>query len=98
MLLRERAPSRIRWRPADFYDAAIDAAMLETTGLARTIQTWWPAVLVALTHDVSNARTEGFNRVIKQTKRGGCGYRNMINYQRRILSHIVVTRPHRSAA
>ena len=91
MLLRERAPSRIRWRPADFYDAAIDAAMPETTGLARTIQTWWPAVLVALTCDVSNARTEGFNRVIKQTKRGGCGYRNMINYQRRILSHIVVT-------
>jgi transposase len=41
---------------------------------------------------------EGFNRVIKQTKRVGCGYRNMINYRRRILSHIVVTRPHRSAA
>jgi transposase len=36
--------------------------------------------------------------VIKQTKRIGCGYRNMINYQRRILSHIAVTRPHRSAA
>ena len=36
--------------------------------------------------------------MIKQTKRVGCGYRNMINYQRRILSHIVVTRPHRSAA
>jgi transposase len=32
-----------------------------------------PAILVALTHDVSNARTEGFNRVIKQTKRVGCG-------------------------
>jgi hypothetical protein len=36
---------------------------------------------------------EGFNRVIKQTKRIGCGNRNMINYQRRILSHIAVTRP-----
>jgi Mg-chelatase subunit ChlI-like protein len=43
-------------------------------------------------------RTEGFNRVIKQTKRGGCGSHNMINYQRRILSHSAVTRPHRSAA
>jgi transposase len=98
MLLTEREPSKIRWRLADFYDAAIDAAMPETTRLAQTIQTWWPAILVALTHEVSNARTEGFNRVIKQTKRVGCGYRNMINYQRRILSHIVVTRPHRSAA
>ena len=31
-------------------------------------------------------------------KRVGCGYRNMDNYQRRILSHIAVTRPQRSAA
>jgi len=36
--------------------------------------------------------------IIKQVKRTGCGYRNMINYQRRILSHIAVTRPQRSAA
>jgi transposase len=98
MLLTEREPSKIRWRLADFYDAAIDAAMPETTRLAQTIQTWWPAILVALTHDVSNARTEGFNRVIKQTKRVGCGYRSMENYQRRILSHIAVTRPQKSAA
>jgi transposase len=98
MLLKERELSKIRWRLADFYDAAIDAAMPETTRLAQTIQTWWPAILVSLTHDVSNARTEGFNRVIKQTKRVGCGYRSMENYQRRILSHIAVTRPQRSAA
>jgi transposase len=98
LLLKEREPSKIRWRLADFYDAAIDAAMPETTRLAKTIETWWPAILVALTHDVSNARTEGFNRVIKQTKRVGCGYRNLGNYQRRILSHIAVTRPQRSAA
>jgi transposase len=98
LLLKEREPSKIRRRLADFYDAAIDAAMPETTRLAKTIETWWPAILVALTHDVSNARTEGFNRIIKQTKRVGCGYRNMINYQRRILSHIAVTRPLRSAA
>jgi transposase len=98
LLLKEREPSKIRWRLADFYDAALDAAMPETTRLAKTIETWWPAILVALTHDVSNARTEGFNRVIKQTKRVGCGYRNMGNYQRRILSHIAVTRPQKSAA
>jgi transposase len=98
MLLKEHEPSKIRWRLADFYDAALDAAMPETTRLAKTIETWWPAILVALTHDVSNARTEGFNRVIKQTKRVGCGFRNMGNYQRRILSHIAVTRPQKSAA
>jgi transposase len=98
MLLTAHEPSRIRRRLADFYDAAIDAQLPEATRLAETIQTWWPAILVALTEDASNARTEGFNRIIKQTKRVGCGYRNMINYQRRILSHIAVTRPQRSAA
>jgi transposase len=98
LLLKQREPSKIRWRLADFYDAAIDTVMPETTRLAHTIQAWWPAILVALTHQVSNARTEGFNRIIKQTKRVGCGYRSMDNYQRRILSHIAVTRPQRSAA
>jgi hypothetical protein len=38
--------------------------------------------LVALTEDASNARTEGFNQIIEQAKRIGCGYRNVINYQR----------------
>lgn len=98
LLLGEREPSKIRWRLSDFYDAAIDAAMPETTRLAQTIQTWWPAILIALTEGVTNARTEGFNRIIKQTKRVGCGYRNLANYQRRILSHIAVTRPQKSAA
>jgi len=98
MLLAEHEPSKIRRRLADFYDAAIEANMPDTTRLANTIQTWWPAILVALTEQVSNARTEGFNRIIKQTKRVGCGYRNMDNYQRRILSHIAVTRPQRTAA
>jgi transposase len=98
MLLAESEPSKIRRRLADFYDAAIDARLSEATRLAETIQTWWPAILVALTEDASNARTEGFNRIIKQPKRVGCGYRNMINYQRRILSHIAVTRPQKSAA
>jgi transposase len=98
MLLAESEPSKIRWRLADFYEAAIDAQLPETIRLAETIQTWWPAILVALTEDATNARTEGFNRIIKQTKRVGCGYRNMINYQRRILSHIAVSRPQKSAA
>ena len=75
LLLAEREPSKIRWRLAHFYEAVIDAQLPEATRLAQTIQTWWPAVLTALLHDVDNARTEGFNRIIKQTKRVGCGYR-----------------------
>jgi hypothetical protein len=56
LLLTEAEPSRIRRRLADFYEAAIDAQLLEATRLAGTVQTWWPAVLVALmTHEVTNA-------------------------------------------
>ncbi len=98
LLLAEHEPSKIRWRLADFYDAALDANMAETTRLAKTIQVWWPAILVALTEQVTNARTEGFNRIIKQTKRVGCGFRNMTNYQRGLLTPIAVTRPRRAAA
>ena len=98
LLLAESEPARIRRRLADFYQAAIDAQLPEATRLTGKIQTWWPAVLVTLLHDVNNARTEGFNRIIKQVKRVGCGYRNLDNYQRRILSHIAVTRPLKSAA
>ena len=49
----------------------------ETTRLATTIETWWPAIHVALTMKVTNARTEGFNRIIKNTKRVACGFRNL---------------------
>ncbi|MET0516868.1 MAG: transposase [Nitrospiraceae bacterium] len=97
MLLAESEASKIRRRLADFYHAAIDAQLPEATRLAETIQTWWPAILVALTEDASNARTEGFSRIIKQTRRVGCGHRNMINHQRRILSHTAVSRPQKSA-
>lgn len=72
--------------------------MAETSRSARTVETWWPAILTALTEDVTNARTEGFNRIIKDTKRVGCGYRNRENYRRRILAHSALIRRHRSAA
>lgn len=65
MLLKQCEPSRIRWRLADFYEAATDAQLPAASRLANTIQTWWPALLVALIHDISDARTERFNRIIK---------------------------------
>jgi transposase len=98
LLLSESEPDLIRRRLYDFYDAAARADTEETTRLATTIETWWPAVLVALTQDVTNARTEGFNRIIKQTKRVGCGFTNMDNYRRRIMVHIALTRGQRPAA
>jgi len=71
-----------------FYEAVLLADMPETTRLAQTIQTWWPEIEAFLRLRVTNARTEGTNRVIKQIKRTGCGYRNQANYERRIILHV----------
>jgi hypothetical protein len=49
-------------------------------------------------HRHHERRTEGFNRIINQVKRAACGFRNMNNYQRRIIAHIAVTRPRGQAA
>jgi transposase len=82
----------IRKRRFEFYNACADAGTVETIKLAKTIQTWRPAILIFLEMRVPNARTEGLNRMIKQVKRTGCGYRNMDNYERRIMSHIALNR------
>ncbi len=87
-LLAEHDPDRIRHKLWLFYDAAAAADMPETTRLAETIQTWWPQIEAFLRLRVTNARTEGTNRVIKQIKRVGCGYRNQANYERRIVLHV----------
>lgn len=81
-----------------FQTAAVDSGLPEAATLAATIDTWWPAIQIALTEGISNARTEGYNRIIKQTKRVGCGFRNMTNYRRRIMIHIAVTRQRPTAA
>ncbi len=85
-------PAKIRHRLWHFYNACARADTHETTRLATTIECWRPHILVFLQLGVTNARTEGFNRIIKQTKRVACGFRNMDNYQRRILAHIALTR------
>lgn len=91
-LLRQLLAARDRHTAAHrlfrFYDTCLTADMPETTRLASTIDLWWPHIEAFLMTGVTNARTEGYNRAIKQIKRVGCGYRNQANYERRILLHI----------
>ena len=70
-----------------FYRWCADADIPELTTLAETIETWWPAIEVFLTTGITNARTEGTNRLIKQVKRAACGFRNRDNYRRRVRLH-----------
>jgi transposase len=72
------------WR---FYQWCADAGIPELTTLAETIETWWPAIEVFLATGITNARTEGTNRLIKQVKRAACGFRNRENYRRRVRLH-----------
>jgi len=77
----------IRDRLWTFYRWCADAQIPELTTLAETLETWWPAVEVFLTTGLTNARTEGTNRLIKQVKRAACGFRNRDNYRRRVRLH-----------
>ena len=70
-----------------FYTWCADADIPELTTLAQTIDTWWPAIELFLTTGLTNARTEGTNRLIKQVKRAACGFRNRDNYRRRVRLH-----------
>jgi len=80
-------PAQIRRHLWAFYRWCADAQIPELTTLAETIETWWPAVLVFLQTGLTNARTEGTNRLIKHVKRAACGFRSRANYRRRVRLH-----------
>jgi transposase len=86
---------QIARRLYSFYDwcAATDIDELHT--LATTVETWWPAVEAFIDTGITNARTEGLNRLVKQVKRAACGFRNVEHQHRRVRFHC--TRKHRAA-
>ncbi len=82
-------------RLSSFYDWCARADIAELTTLATTVETWWPAILAFIQTGITNARTEGLNRLVKQVKRSACGFRNVSNQHRRVRFHC--TRNHRAA-
>jgi transposase len=79
-------------RRTRFLTACVTADTPETTRLAATIERWWPQIEGFLALGVTNAATEGHNRVIKQIKRVACGFTNQTNYERRIMLHSATRR------
>ncbi len=71
--------------------------MPETTRLTKTIEAWWPQTKGLLDLGVTNARTEGYNRVIKQVERAACGFPNQSNDERGIELHVRPGGPHEQA-
>ncbi|WP_051450234.1 ISL3 family transposase [Actinospica robiniae] len=66
-----------------FYENAAACGLPEITRLAGTVSTWWPQILAAITTGVTNAGSEGTNRVIKTDARTAYGYRNPANQRLR---------------
>jgi hypothetical protein len=65
----------------------------ELVTLARTIDRWREEIINAVLLGVSNARSEGLNRVIKLEGRKAYGFRNPVNQRRRL--RYATTRPAR---
>jgi Transposase len=59
----------------------------EVTTLAKTIEAWWPQILAFIDTGITNAATEGNNRLIKDTARIAFGFRNLDNQRRRVRLH-----------
>ena len=66
-----------------FYRWCADSAIPELAVLARTIEAWWPAIEAFILTGVTNAASEGINRLIKLEARNAYGFRNPINQRLR---------------
>jgi transposase len=67
-----------------FYTWCANADIPEVTRLAQTIENWWPEIEAFCKTGITNAKTEGINRLIKDVGRRACGFRNPDNQRRRV--------------
>jgi transposase len=73
----------ISHRLTKFYTWCADAGIPELERLAGTISTWWPCIEAFLHTKITNAKSEGYNRVVKLDARNAFGYRNPENQRLR---------------
>jgi transposase len=85
--------SDVAHRLTRFYSWCANADIPELTRLAGTVDSWWPEILNFLNTGVTNAGTEGTNRLIKDAARVAFGFRNLDNQRRRV--RFACTRRHR---
>jgi len=76
--------SDVAHRLTRFYIWCANADIPELTRLAGTVETWWPEILNFLNTGVTNAGTEGTNRLIKDAARVTFGFRNLDHQRRRV--------------
>ncbi|SNW17353.1 ISMsm4, transposase [Mycolicibacterium thermoresistibile] len=67
-----------------FYTFCAACSVPEISKLARTISAWQEPMILAIQTGLSNARSEGYNRIIKHVGRIAFGFRNPENQRRRV--------------
>jgi hypothetical protein len=66
-----------------FHESAAASGLPEMERLATTVPAWWPEILAEITTGITNAASEGTNRLIKTDARCAFGYRNPANQRLR---------------
>lgn len=79
-----------------FYRWCADTDISELHRLAGTVQAWWPQIEAFILTGVTNAASEGVNRLIKLEARNAFGFRNPTN--QRLRSRCASTRAARQRA
>lgn len=67
-----------------FYAFCAACAVPEIGSLAATISAWQEPMILAITTGLSNARSEGYNRIVKHVGRIAFGFRTPENQRRRV--------------
>jgi transposase len=67
-----------------FYRFCAACSVPEVISLARTIEAWQTPIIAALQTGLTNARSEGYNRIVKHVGRIAFGFRNPDNQRRRV--------------
>jgi transposase len=75
---------RISQRLFDFYHWCAQLGLPKIERFATTIEKWWPQIAQFLHTKITNAASEGINRVVKLAARKGYSFRNPINQRLRV--------------
>jgi transposase len=83
-LARTHPDRAVIWaRLSRFYERCGASGLPELERLASTVSAWWPEVLAFLQTGITNAGSEGTNRVIKTVARDAYGFRNPVSQRLR---------------
>lgn len=67
-----------------FYEFCAACSVPEIAAFANTIAKWQDPMVLAVETGLSNARSEGYNRIVKHVGRIAFGFRNPENQRRRV--------------